>query len=240
VPMMGLSEALSTVQAAVRLQKPNSDPILLPGVARPCAMMSETEAKLALCEHGITIPKYCIVASGENAEQAASEMQPPLAAKGVGLAHKTEHGAVKLGLNLDEIARAVDQIGTQQVLIEEMASGGVVEILIGVTRDAVHGYVLTVGAGGVLTEILDDTVSLLVPSRPDQIRSALLRLKCAPLILGYRGKPAADLDAILHAVQAVQDYVIDNADTVSEVEINPLICTPDGAIAVDALIRKAV
>jgi len=144
-----------------------------------------------------------------------------------------------LGLNVEEIAKAANQIGTQEVLIEEMASGGVAEILIGVTRDPANGYVLTLGAGGVLTEILDDTVSLLVPSRIDQIENAIMRLKCALLLSGYRGKPAADMTAIMTAVQAVQDYVIANADTVSEVEVNPLICTPNKAIAVDALIRKA-
>ena len=80
---------------------------------------------------------------------------------------------------------------------------------------------------------------MLIPSPPDQVAAALMRLKCAPLLTGYRGKPAADLPAILNAVDAVQAYVLANADTVSEVEINPLICTPQGAVAVDALIRKA-
>jgi succinyl-CoA synthetase beta subunit len=177
---------------------------------------------------------------GLNDVGLAGDLQPPLAIKGVGLAHKTEQGAVRLGLKMDEIAKAARQIGTAEVLIEEMATGGVAEILIGVTRDPAHGYVLTLGAGGVLTEILRDTVSLLVPARPEQIKTALMHLKCAPLLAGYRGKPAADLVAILTAVQAVQDYVIANADTVSEVEVNPLICTPDGAVAVDALIRKAI
>lgn len=98
---------------------------------------------------------------------------------------------------------------------------------------------LTLGAGGVLTELLRDTVSLLVPSPPEQVEQALRQLGCAPLLAGYRGKPAAQMAAILRAVMAVQSYVIANADTVTEVEINPLICTPDRAIAVDALIRKA-
>jgi acetyl-CoA synthetase len=59
------------------------------------------------------------------------------------------------------------------------------------------------------------------------------------MIVGYRGKPAADLDAVLAAIMALQEYVIANADRVSEVEINPLMCTPDAAIAVDALLRRA-
>ena len=162
-----------------------------------------------------------------------------LALKGVGLAHKSDHGAVRLGLAAADVARVAAEIGTDGFLIEEMAGAGVVELLIGVTRDPAHGFVLTIGAGGVLTEILADTVSLLVPSGSVQVEQALRRLKCAPLLGGYRGKPAAGMGAILAVVRAVQDYVIANAATVDEVEINPLICTPEGAMAVDALIRKA-
>jgi acetyl-CoA synthetase len=120
-----------------------------------------------------------------------------------------------------------------------MAVDGVAELLVGVTRDPAHGFVLTLGAGGVLTEILRDTVSLLIPSSRADVKEALGNLNCAPLLAGYRGKPAAEIEAILDTVDAVQAYVIANATHVSEVEINPLICTPDRAIAVDALIRKA-
>lgn len=90
-----------------------------------------------------------------------------------------------------------------------------------------------------LTEILRDTASVLVPSTPEDIRAALGKLKIAPLLAGFRGQRAADMDAIIAAVEAVQAYVMQNADTLGEVEINPLLCTPDKAVAVDALIRKA-
>ena len=141
-------------------------------------------------------------------------------------------------MRLEVLAEAVGEvaadIGTDDVLVEEMAVGGVAELLVGVTRDPAHGFVLTLGAGGVLTEILRDTVSLLIPSSRDAVKEALSSLNCAPLLAGYRGKPAAEIEAILDAVDAVQAYVIANASHVSEVEINPLICTPNRAIAVDA------
>jgi len=108
-----------------------------------------------------------------------------------------------------------------------------------VLRDPAHGFVLTLGAGGTLTEILKDTQSLLLPVARTDILDALSRLKCAPLLAGYRGRPAADMDAIAGAILTVQAYVLAHADTVSEVEINPLICTPTRAVAADALIRKA-
>jgi len=94
---------------------------------------------------------------------------------------------------------------------------------------------LTLGAGGTLTELLDDNTTLLVPASRAEVRGALDRLKTAPLLHGYRGKPAAQMDAVLDAVMAVQAYVQDNLPL--EVEINPLICTETRAIAADALIR---
>ncbi|MGV6849324.1 MAG: acetate--CoA ligase family protein, partial [Marinibacterium sp.] len=180
-----------------------------------------------------------VVAPADTAAQAVQNLTPPFAVKGVGLAHKSEHGAVRLGVAAQDLAEVARSIGTKDVLIEEMAPNGIAELLIGVTRDPAHGYVLTLGAGGVLTEILRDTVSVLVPSSRSAIRAALDRLACAPLLAGYRGKPGVDIDAILDAVDAVQNYVIANAATVDEVEFNPLICSADGVVAVDALIRKA-
>jgi acyl-CoA synthetase (NDP forming) len=240
VPLAGLDEALAAAEAAARDNTaPDPVPVLLPQASVADVTLTEAEAKSELAEHGLQVPAFRTATGAEAAVQAAQGLRPPLALKGTGLAHKSEHGAVRLGLNRHEVAAAAREIGTKVFLIEEMATGGVAELLIGVTCDPAHGFVLTLGAGGVLTEILQDTVSMLIPSRPEQVKQALNRLKCAPLLAGYRGRAAADSNAILAAVMAVQSYVLANAGTVREVEINPLICTPDGAIAVDALIRKA-
>lgn len=239
VPFCGLNEALEAVEAAAGISAPDPEPVVLPGNADPDTTLTEAGAKAALAAFGVPVPSFCQADSPAAAAQAATGLRAPLALKGVGLAHKSDSGAVRLGLIQADVAQAAAEIGTERFLIEEMVSGGVAELLIGVTRDPAHGFVLTLGAGGVLTEILADTVSLLVPSAPTQVEQALKRLKCAALLAGYRGKPAADMPAILAIVDAVQAYVIANADTVSEVEINPLICTPEAAIAVDALIRKA-
>ncbi len=238
VPFSGLHEALSSVEAAARLLPELSEPVLLPADAAADHVLTEAEAKAALAAFGLPIPRNRVVAA-EDAGRVAGELVGPFAVKGVGLAHKSEHDAVRLGVSPCDLAKTAKSIGTQTVLIEEMATGGVAELLIGVTRDPAHGYVLTMGAGGVLTEILRDTVSVLIPSSRATVQQALGKLACAPLLAGYRGKPPADMDAILDAVEAVQNYVIANAATVEEVEINPLICTAEGAVAVDALIRKA-
>ena len=110
-------------------------------------------------------------------------------------------------------------------------------MLIGIVLDPAHGYVLTIGAGGTLTELLDDTASLLVPASRGEIITAISSLKIGKLIAGYRGQPGADLDAIVGAILAVQAYTEANHGRILEVEINPLICRSHDAIAADALIR---
>ncbi len=239
VPMSGLAEALAAAEAASRVGAPDPVPLLLPGRAKADDVLTEAEAKAALQACGVPVPASRTVRGCEGLMAAAEQLCPPFALKGLGLVHKSEHGAVRLGLAADALQQAAQEIGTDAFLIEEMVADAVAELLIGVTRDEAHGYVLTLGAGGILTELLCDTVSLLLPVSVAQVKQALGRLRCSALLRGYRGRPAADIDAILRAVMAVQDYVVVNAETVGEIEINPLICTPNRAVAVDALIRKA-
>ena len=239
VPFQGLREALAATEAAANLCVPTRDPVCLPGTAVPTQTLTESNSKQALANHGVQLPQNRSVSGPLAIACATAELRPPFAIKGVGLAHKSEHAAVRLGVMPSGAVAVAADIGTDEVLIEEMITGSVAELLVGVTRDDAHGYVLTLGAGGVLTEILRDTVSLLLPVQPADIETALSKLNCAPLLTGYRGKPAASMAAIVEAVLGVQSYVLANAETVSEVEINPLLCTPDRAVAVDALIRKA-
>ena len=110
-------------------------------------------------------------------------------------------------------------------------------MIVGVLRDPAHGFVLTLGAGGTFTELLQDSVSMLLPVMEAEIDAALDRLRVAPLLAGYRGAPPADRAAVVAAVMAVQEYVAAEAARVVEVEVNPLICTPTRAVAADALIR---
>ena len=97
---------------------------------------------------------------------------------------------------------------------------------------------LTLGAGGVMAELLADTTSLLLPASDADITAALGRLKLAKLLSGWRGAKGADLGAIVRAVQAVAAYACAEPG-LQELDVNPLIATPERAVAVDALIRKA-
>ncbi|MEM8698215.1 MAG: acetate--CoA ligase family protein, partial [Pseudomonadota bacterium] len=93
---------------------------------------------------------------------------------------------------------------------------------------------------GILTEILRDSQTLMIPAPAAEVRAALLSLGTAPLLTGFRGRPKADLTAVVAAVMAVQAYAVTEADRLWELEINPLIVTQDRAVAADALIRLAL
>lgn len=237
VPMNGLTEAIAAAEVAAHMGAPVALAPLPPGAPRGGETLTEAEAKTALAAFGVVVPKSVSVQAQSSPDLTG--MAAPFAVKGLGLAHKTEAGAVRLNVTAERLSAALADLPGTGAIIEEMVTDGVAEVLVGVTRDPAHGFVLTLGAGGVLTEILADTVSLLVPSGEGAVKQALTKLKCAPLLSGYRGKPAADIDSIVAAVMAVQSYVIAQADTISEVEINPLICTPTRAVAADALIRIA-
>jgi acyl-CoA synthetase (NDP forming) len=125
------------------------------------------------------------------------------------------------------------------VLVEEMVRDGVAEVLIGVTVDPQFGQILVLGAGGVLTELLRDSVSLLPPFTPVAIEQALLQLTLGRLLGGYRGRPQADVAALVATAMACARYAEANIDRLVELDMNPVIVRPrgQGAVAVDALIR---
>ena len=156
----------------------------------------------------------------------------------MGAAHKSEAGLVALSLGApEEVAEAAGRMRCDGYLVEEMVVGAVAELLIGVVRDPAHGYALTLAAGGILAEILDDAATLLLPVTAEEALEALDGLRIGRILRGRRGAPGADSEAIARTVLAVQDYVAANAGRLEEVEINPLLCTPAGAVAADALIR---
>ena len=97
---------------------------------------------------------------------------------------------------------------------------------------------MTIGAGGVLTELLGDTASLLLPASEADIRSALGSLKIGRLLDGYRDTEAADIDALIANVLCIANYAVQHRDTLEELDVNPLFATQFGSVAVDALIVK--
>ena len=237
VPFCGVDEALEAIAIAATLGPPPTAPLLLPPTnAGEVTTHLEARAKSLLADHGLSIPGSGQAHRPNEAARLADTLGYPVALKGQGVAHKTEAGAVALNLKTRQaVIDAATAMPTADLLVEQQVTGVVAELLIGVIADPAHGYVLTLGAGGTATEILQDTASLLLPVAAPDIRQALASLRLAPLLSGYRGAPAADTQAIVDAVLAVQTYVTHAKPL--EVEVNPLMCTPSAAYAVDALIR---
>jgi acyl-CoA synthetase (NDP forming) len=240
IPFCGLTEAIAACAAAAIRPPSNAEPIVLPGPDLDSVFIAEAEAKRRLGGCGLRIPSLERCSSVAEVLTAAARVGFPIVLKGEGIAHKTEAGAVRLNIKSPQAAEeAATGMDAQSYLVEEMIGDGIVELLIGVVKDPAHGFVLTIGAGGTLTEILKDTVSVLVPASTAEIEAALGTLKVAPLLNGYRGASPCDKPAILRAIQAVQDYTMANTVGLQEIEINPLICTATDAVAADALLRCA-
>ena len=236
----GLDHGLEALDVMSRPMAPPAEPVLLPGIDRDAELVDEQSAKLALAAHGLTVPPSVVVTDRCTAGQAAADIGFPVALKTLGLAHKTGANGLALGLTTRaEVEVAAPRLADGPLLVERMVAGTLVEVLVGVTRDPAHGFVLTLGAGGTMTDVLRDRASLLIPATRTEVTARLKDLNIAPLLEGFRGNPPVDLDALLAAIDAVQAYVLANAEQVEEVEINPLICTQEAAIAADALIRKA-
>ncbi len=223
-----------------------------PSIPAGRAALSETEGKDALALFGVPVVHDALVQTAEEARTAAETVGFPLVAKLVSpdVAHKTEHGLIRLSIKdadaavaafetMMEKARSMN-VQIEGVTFEPMLQGGV-EILAGVTRDPVFGWMLTVGLGGVWTELMKDACHSLLPVDAAGAEAMLRSLKGFRLLDGYRGAPKADVAAAAQAIAALGQAVLAGGDALREVEINPLLVMPQGkgAVAVDALVLLA-
>jgi acyl-CoA synthetase (NDP forming) len=212
--------------------------------------LNEWDSKQALKAFGLPIPSG-VLSTPNRALKDAETLGYPLVVKAVSaqLPHKTEAGAVALNLKdgaalsaaLEKmrasIAAYAPGVPFDQLLLEPMAKPPLAELIVGIKRESDFGLALVIGAGGVLVELLKDSHNLLLPTTDGAIRNAVLSLRSAPLLQGFRGRPAADLEALVAAIRAVADYACENAAQLLELDVNPLLVGADGTTAVDALIR---
>ncbi|MNF45638.1 hypothetical protein D3C84_267800 [compost metagenome] len=215
-------------------------------------LLDELQSKQALRAFGLPTPQALLSTPAE-AAMAADQLGYPLVLKAVSaqLPHKTEAGAV--ALNLADAAAVKNAVQTMQqriadyapgvafdqVLLERMATPPLAELIVGIKREPNFGLALVIGTGGIMVELLKDSRSLLLPTTDGAIRAALLGLRSAPLLQGFRGRQAADLDGLVAAIRAVTDYACENAAQLLELDVNPLLVGAQGTVAVDALIRIA-
>lgn len=213
-------------------------------------VLNEVEAGAVFATLGVTGPAQVVFAP--DAAPAGLDLTYPVVAKLVSedLPHKTEMGAIRIGL-ADE-AQLAEAIGAMKasvaekkpdariegVLVQEMCKG-LGEALIGVTRDPLVGPVVTVAAGGVMTEIYKDAAVRPAPVSAETAREMIAEVKAFALQRGYRGKPRGDLEALALAVSRVS--MLAARPDIEEAEINPVLIGPegDGVVLLDALIRKA-
>lgn len=136
------------------------------------------------------------------------------------------------------VALAAPDIVFDQVIVEPMVTDVIAELMVGVNTDPQFGQLLVIASGGVLVELIRDAKTLLLPTHDAQILQALESLKCFKLMQGFRGKPAADVELVIGAIRAVIDFAAAHHATLLEMDINPLMITPDRCIAADVMIRE--
>ncbi len=211
-----------------------------PAPAKSYRTIDEPSGKTLLREAGMNVPEGVVltVADLAGGNPAVPRLRFPLVAKAVGPVHKTELGGVITDIGTPgDLAAAVRRLGDRAcpVLVEEQVTGGVVELLVSVRRDAPIGLVLTLGAGGTLVELLADTTTLLLPALTPVLHRSLGRIRMGRRLLGSGDGPRATLDTMNSVTHGLLNLMREHPELV-EIEINPLVVTPDSAWAVDALV----
>ncbi|MDB5818488.1 MAG: CoA-binding domain protein [Rhizobacter sp.] len=233
--------------AALRATAPAHD-----RAAQVTSPLNEYDTKRLLERYGVPSVDERTASNADEAVLAAEAIGYPVVLKilSADIAHKTEVGGVKLGIAdeaglrsacadvVSSAARHAPNARIDGLLVQKMAGGGVAELIAGVTHDPVFGAALTVGLGGVLTEIYRDASHRLLPVDAAMVGDMLSGLKAWPLLDGFRGRPKADVAAACAAVAALSDAAMALGPQVAEIEINPVQVRAqgDGAFALDALL----
>ena len=243
----------SAIACAVALRRGEGEPSRLREIAAAAASvgsraaggwLDEVEAKAMLAGAGIAVPAGRVVSDSGQALAAAEELGYPLALKvaAAGLLHKSEAGALELGIDSGEqLATAFDRLaampqanGDGRILLESMAPPGA-ELVIAARSDGVVP-VLVVGLGGIWAEALDDVAVLPLPADAARIERAIRSLQGASVLTGGRGRPALDVPAAARLAARVGRLLLDEG--LALVELNPVLVSTSGAVAVDAVIGR--
>jgi acyl-CoA synthetase (NDP forming) len=210
--------------------------------------LTEAEGKALLAQYGVAVPKTAVVKSAAEVENALGTLRFPVVVKVVSaeILHKSDAGGVRV--NLASAAEVRDAIAAMAALpkikaahvegwlVEEMAPAGQ-EVVIGGLRDPDFGPLVMVGLGGIFVEVLADVAFRICPIERVDAEEMIDELKGAAILKGARGRDAVSRDAIVDALLKVggpEGLLMQHADAIAEADINPLIVSRDGAVAVDA------
>jgi acyl-CoA synthetase (NDP forming) len=211
----------------------------LPEAAVPEGAGEYSQARALLAAGGVPFVPAREVSTPDDAAAAAAEIGYPVVLKALGLLHKSDVGGVVIGLSDEPALRAAfadvrERLAPPAFSVERMAPvGDGVELLVGARWDARFGPVALVGLGGVYTEVLGDVAVALAPVDGATARELLLSLRAAALLQGARGRRGVDLDAAASAVAALSRVAAAHPE-IAEIEVNPLLALPDGALGLDA------
>ena len=220
---------------------------------RDCAAdLTEFEAKKVLAAYGIRVTREFLAVDADDAMRLARSIGLPVVMKiqSSDIPHKTEAGGVRVGVPDDSAvatafaeivasARAYSpQAAIDGVLVQEMVSGGT-ELIVGIVNDPVFGPAIMVGLGGVFAEVFNDTSFRLAPITRSEAASMLTELKAFPVLDGARGRPKADIEAVIETLLRLSALAVDLRDDLAELDVNPLVVLPagQGVFALDALIK---
>ena len=207
----------------------------------PVDSVDEATGYRLLSDWGMATLCYRSVASRQELEEALTDFPLPAVLKTAvpGILHKSDVGGVFVGLKdqaallsaYDEMAA---RLGKEAVLVEMSPKG--VELIVGGLVDPQFGPIVMIGAGGILVELFKDVTFVLAPASREEIRLAIGKIKASAILAGLRGAAAADMDALVETVFSFSHLVADLADSVTGIEINPLLATPNGCIPLDVLV----
>ncbi|MGB3291206.1 MAG: acetate--CoA ligase family protein [Burkholderiaceae bacterium] len=220
------------------------------GGGQPHGLLDEADSLARLAAFGISVVEHVVCRDADAAAQAAARLDGPLVVKGCSaqIPHKTEHGLVHLHVSGADQARiaagdclaklAALHAAEPRVLVARMVRG-MHEFMLGVTVDPVFGPVITVGEGGILVEVRKDVVSLLAPFSEEEALAAIMKLRIAPVLQGYRHAPALDAGALARAAVALSHFALAHRDTLQSADLNPVMVMrqEDGVSVVDAIVE---
>jgi acyl-CoA synthetase (NDP forming) len=258
-PMQGIHETLNAIGHAATwqttrelVQRDCPSALLSVEEILNIQLLTEDKGKAYLASLGVEIPIGQTLSEKEACTKAADFNYPVvLKMMSHNLIHKTEAGAVVLNITcpndlIDEIAKMKIAVQAYKpnstadsFLIEEMSATPLAELIVTLRSDSQFGPALVLGSGGILTELVGDAVTVLLPAKPQDIEQALQSLRTAKLLDGFRGRPKADLTPITHQIHDLCTSYMLHQHEISEIEINPMFVYQKHLVAIDALIQVA-
>ena len=207
-------------------------------------VLTEFESKELFQEIGIPVPAQKLTISKEETISAAEQIGFPVVLKLMAedVVHKSDTGAVKLNIkNKEETEQAYDELmkieakSEKKISVQKMADEPITELIIGMTTDPQFGPALMFGIGGILVELLEDVSFRIAPITEFDAKEMIREIKGFPILDGYRGKPKADINAIVDTLMKISDLVTKNEE-IHEMDLNPVFIYEKGIVCVDARI----